>query len=180
MAIVRCGFGLVWVGAVMVLLLTRSIIRLGDSIRDTELIDQHAARGLAGDPFLITTSDGLQSRLLEDAELAKPRLNPPRASRDQQEEAQRLARAKRETPRRRGLRRLLMALTAALSLVAPMLVMMLVSGLLTKIITAAAFAVGFAVVFAVGSEMEPDKVALVVGVYAGILVVFVSNNPPAY
>ncbi|GAB7360817.1 hypothetical protein MBLNU230_g0804t1 [Neophaeotheca triangularis] len=158
-----------------------------ESIRDAELMAQHASRGMAHDPFLITTSDGLETKLLEEAGLiTSPRLNDKAAktssasSTQEQKHPQRLTPQRRETPKKRSLRRLLMALTAALSLVVPMLIMMLVDGQLTKIITGTAFAVAFAFAFGVGSEMEPDKVAGVVGLYAAVLVVFVSNNPPAY
>jgi len=141
-------------------------------------MEQCSTRGTREDPFLITTGKGLEAQLLEDADLVAK--SPTRPASEPNKPRGELPHPKREPARNRVAKRILAAFAAALSLIGPMLIMMLVSHELTKLIVSTVFAVAFAFAFAISSDMGPDAIALVVGVYAAVLVLFVSNNPPAY
>ena len=144
-----------------------------------EFMEQCASRGTRNDPFLITTAKGLESVLLEDAGLVRGLLGhhtlPSHSAINQ-----RLPYMKREVPTKRKLRGLFMALAGGLALIVPFLIMILVSGQLARIIALVAFVVAFAFAMSVGSELTPDRLAMVTAAYAAALVVFVGTNPPTY
>lgn len=141
-----------------------------------EYMEECALRGTKNDPFILTTAKPLDCSLLEDAGLA---FGDPKRKLSQGKPT-RLAYTKRESPAKRGLRRLLMALLGGLAVVAPFLVMILISGQLVRLIATCAFTVAFAAVITIGSELGPDRIALVAAAYAAALVIFVGTNPPSY
>ncbi|KAK4548874.1 hypothetical protein LTR36_008647 [Oleoguttula mirabilis] len=147
-----------------------------ESIRDMEYMERCALRGSNNDPFLLSTADPLECKLLEDAGLAfgDPKKKSPQTTPD------RLASTKRESLSKRGLRRLLMSLLGGLAVIAPFLIMILISGQLVRLIVTCAFTVAFAACTTVGSDLGPDRVALVTAAYAAALVVFVGTDPPSY
>ena len=138
-------------------------------------MEQCALRGRVNDPFLIMTDKPLEAKLLEDAGLA---LGDPRKS--IAKVPGRLEYTKRPSWAQQALHRLLMALLGGLALVAPFLVMTLISGQMVRLIITSACMVGFAVAVTLGSELGPERIALVTAAYAAALVVFVGNNPPSY
>lgn len=148
----------------------------GESLRDMDYMEQCALRGTSNDPFLLSTAKPLDCKLLEEAGLA---FGDPRKKLNQTG-PDRLAYTKRESLSKRGLRRLFMSLLGALALIAPFLVMLLVAGQLVRLIATCGFVIVFAVAVAIGSEMAPDRIALVTAAYAAALVVFVGTHPPEY
>ncbi|KAK5124359.1 hypothetical protein LTR85_001576 [Meristemomyces frigidus] len=147
-----------------------------EAVRDMEYMERCALRGSNNDPFLLTTANPLDCKLLEDAGLAfgDPKKAVLHTTPD------RLAYTKRESLTKRGLRRLLMSLLGGLAVIAPFLVMILISGQLVRLIATSAFTVLFAACATVGSDLGPDRIALVTAAYAAALVVFVGTNPPSY
>lgn len=73
-----------------------------------------------------------------------------------------------------------MSLLGGLALIAPFLIIVLLDSQLVRLVVTCAFMLAFAVAFALGSELEPDRIALVTAAYAAALVLFVANNPLAY
>ncbi|KAK5687764.1 hypothetical protein LTS10_001904 [Elasticomyces elasticus] len=147
-----------------------------EAVRDLEYMEQCALRGTENDPFLISTKNPLQSKLLEESGLAFPdaRKQLPQYAPD------RLQYTKRQSRIKQSLRRLLMSLTGGLALIAPFLIMLLVDGQLIRLICACAFTVVFAIAIVVASELGPDTVGLSTAAYAAALIVFIANNPPTY
>ena len=136
-------------------------------------MEQCALRGRANDPFLITTTKPLEAKLLEDAGLA---IGNPKVA--VMSIPGRLEYTKRPSSTQQFLHRLLMAVLGGLALIAPFLVMTLISGQTVRLIVTCGCMVGFAIAVAMGSELGPDKGALVTAAYAAALVVFVGTNPP--
>lgn len=145
-------------------------------MRDMEYMEQCALRGTNNDPFLLSTAKAMDCKLLEDAGLAfgDPRKKLTQSAPD------RLAFTKRDSFAQRGFQRLLMAVLGGLAIIAPFLIMMLVSGQLTRLLVTCLFMVAFAVGATLGSELGPDRIALVTAAYAAALMVFVGTNPPSY
>lgn len=73
-----------------------------------------------------------------------------------------------------------MSLLGGLAIIAPFLVMILISGQLVRLVATCAFTCAFAVCATIGSDLGPDRIALVTAAYAAALMVFVGNNPPTY
>ncbi|KAI7548224.1 hypothetical protein D0869_07936 [Hortaea werneckii] len=147
-----------------------------EAVRDMEYMETCALRGVKNDPFLLTTGNPLDCKLLEDAGLAFG--NPLKAAAETP--PARLEYTKRESFIQRGLRRHLMALVGGLAIIAPFLIMSLVSGQAIRLIVTCIFMAAFAMCATVGSELGPDRIALVTAAYAAALVIFVGTNPPSY
>ncbi|KAI7083190.1 hypothetical protein KC356_g7788 [Hortaea werneckii] len=147
-----------------------------EAVRDMEYMETCALRGMKNDPFLLTTANPLDCKLLEDAGLA---FGDPRKAAAETPPA-RLIYTKRESFIQRGLRRLLMALVGGLAIIAPFLIMSLVSGQAVRLIVTCIFMAAFAICATVGSELGPDRIALATAAYAAALVIFVGTNPPSY
>ena len=139
-------------------------------------MEQCARQGKQSDPFLLSTDDPMNCKLLEDVGLAwgDPKRKLPQLGPD------RLETSKRRSQMARSMRRLLMSLLGGLALLAPFLIIELIAGQLVRLIATSAFTMFFAVLLALGSDTDPDRLALVIAAYAAALVVFVGTNPPSY
>jgi VIT1/CCC1 family predicted Fe2+/Mn2+ transporter len=142
-----------------------------------EYMEQCSLRNNAQkDPFLISTANSLECKLLEDADLAFGDAKMQQAAAIPCH----FKPMNRNSPTTNHIRRSLMSLTGGLAILVPFLIMILVSGQLAKILATCLFTMGVALVMTVCSELSPERIALVTGAYAAALVVFVGTNPPSY
>lgn len=143
------------------------------AVRDMEYMEQWAIKSSGNDPFLLSTANLLERKLLEDAGLAfgdtKKQLI--------QTQIDGFSYGKRESSTRREIRRILMSFLGGLAVLAPFLVMILVSGRIVRLAATCGFTLAFAVTMSICSELSPDRIALVIAAYAAALAIFVSNNP---
>lgn len=143
-------------------------------------------------PFLISTTDPLEAKLLEEGGLIARRggncsTNPsspdsvePEKDKDDSLLLARLPYAPElSAPWRRHLRHWLAVLSAAIALMLPFLIMMLAPTFTSRMATTCVMVAVFALV-AAASEVETRRaVAYVLG-YAGALIVFGGLVPPGY
>lgn len=147
-------------------------VNAGQAVRDMEYMEQWAIKSSGNDPFLLSTANLLERKLLEDAGLAfgdtKKQLI--------QTQIDGFSYGKRESSTRREIRRILMSFLGGLAVLAPFLVMILVSGRIVRLAATCGFTLAFAVTMSICSELSPDRIALVIAAYAAALAIFVSNN----
>ncbi|KAF2773727.1 hypothetical protein EJ03DRAFT_105360 [Teratosphaeria nubilosa] len=147
------------------------------AVQDMEYIEKCALRGTKNDPFLISTADPMECKLLEDAGLA---FGDPKKQMIASNAPDRLGYTKRGSLTRRGLGRLIMAFLGGMAVIGPFLLMFLVRGQLVRIISACVFMAVFAVAITICSDLGPDRIALATAAYAAALILFVANDPPAF
>jgi len=148
----------------------------GQVTRDMEYMTLCALRGTSADPFLITTTDPLESLLLEEGQLVS------RHSHTESKDpliTPRLPYMKRVGPSKRRVRRLIAVTAAAIALLAPYLIATLVPTLLARVITTCVFVAIFALMMA-ASSFTTGKAVLATLSYAAALIIFVGVAPPHY
>lgn len=139
----------------------------------------------SSNPFLISTTDNLEARLLEEGGLIarKGPTSPTSTASDPSAEFEkhitRLPYApKLVSPWRVLLRRWLSVISAAIALLLPFLIMMLVPTFASRMATTCVMIAVFALA-AAASEIETKRaVAYVLG-YAGLLIIFGGLMPPS-
>lgn len=136
-------------------------------------MQQRAQDGQDQDPFLLSTSKELESKLLSEAGLVIN--NTPQRSFDEAHPRLPIFRRQKAKPGQKTAQRLFFALAGGIALVAPMLIMLLAPSKLTTLVTTAAFVVGVAAITAVATDLSPDRIAVVVAAYAAALIVFAGN-----
>lgn len=148
----------------------------GQVTRDMEYMSLCALRGTSADPFLITTTDPLESLLLEEGQLVS------RRSRTDSKDpliTPRLPYMKRVGPSKRRVRRLVAVTAAAAALIAPYLIATLVPTLMARVIMTCLFIAVFALGMA-ASSFTTGKAVLATLAYAAALIIFVGVAPPHY
>lgn len=146
-------------------------------------MEELANRGRDNDPFLIATTKTLQSEILEDAGLVTgsvraSRISMGHAATDARQV--RLPYTKRQSPTSLGVQRLIMALAGALAFVGPFLIAVLLKGQLVRLLVTVCAVVAFSIALAMFSELTPDRTALIAAAYAGVLIVFIGTDYPAW
>ena len=141
-----------------------------------EYMSTSALRGTASDPFLITTTDPLESLLLEEGYLVSKREHPefkdPLL-------APRLPYMKRISASRRRLRRLVAVFAAGMALLAPYLIMTLAPTQLARVVTTCGCVAVFALV-AAASPFSTARAVLASLAYASAMIIFVGVRPTYY
>jgi hypothetical protein len=149
---------------------------LGQITRDMEYMANCPLRNTASDPFLISTTDPLESLLLEEGQLVSKRPHP------EYEDpllAPRLPYMPRQTAWRRRVRRILAIVAACIALLVPYLIMTLAPTQLARVITTCVCVAIFAFVAAL-SPFSTTKAVLTTLAYASVLIIFVGVRPVYY
>lgn len=154
------------------------LIPAGDVVRDLEYMDNCISRKGPINPFVLSTSDPMDRRLLEEVGIAigDPDKRLPQLGVDKLQGSKSLSQSQRR------MKRTLFSVAGGLAVLAPFLVMLLIqsSTQLIRIVAACAFTIAFALALALCSDMESDRVGLAVAAYSAALIIFVGSNPAPY
>jgi hypothetical protein len=163
-------------GAWMEIGISEALHQYCDGVRDLQYMQECSERGAKDDPFLLSTANILDAKLLEDAGLAwrDPKSKLPQLG------PNKLECTKRISPSTRRLRRLFMAILGGLAVIAPFLIMSLLKGQIVRLVVSCAAMVVFGAGVALITDLAPETVGLITAAYAAALVVFVGTNPPPF
>jgi len=132
------------------------------------------------DPFKLVTSNALDSKIIEEADIALPIRRDQRRYLQQPDFPKLPGDSRAHIIRQREVeaigRRFGVALVGGMALLIPMLIMVLHKDLLTTLLTVSVAIIIFSVLIAIYSHQTTSEILTLTAAYAAVLVVFVGTS----